>query len=74
LKKEERRPKKDYLNTLLLYSLSSVFFLHSSLFPWTPDPLADLARPRYKREGLTLPDISCLIYLNLILAKQREDL
>jgi hypothetical protein len=40
----------------------------------TPDPLAGLARLRYKREGLTLRSISWLIYLNQILAKQREDL
>jgi len=40
----------------------------------TPDPLAGLARLTYKREGLTLLDISWPIYLNQILAKRREDL
>jgi hypothetical protein len=76
-----RKTKTDRTSLLMVHALSpSVIALSSafrpppSAFPWTPDPLAGLTRPRYKREGLTLPGISCLIYLKQILAKQREDL
>jgi hypothetical protein len=38
--------------------LSSFFGSSFFLLPWTPDPLAAFRHPSYKREGLTLSDLS----------------